>query len=192
MKKTFFLSRYYILLLMILLLSNFSALAQKTTIWIVNHAEKDGNNDRLSDTGRQRAIDLQKTLKHEGVEVIYVTDKKVSVETANPLAAKDRILPRVYTDSVQKFAEIIKRNFQGKNVLIVANYDTILPFLSAFGAEAPFDALDKDDYDQLFMITLKPSGDANCTVRYYGKKHHTNDIPQQYIMDNITPGVPGH
>jgi len=191
MRKALFWSRYFMLLLLVLMLSNFSASAQKTTIWVVNHAESDDNSDKLSQTGEERAIDLEKRLKHEGVEVIYITAKNVSAATANPLAAKVKILPRVYTDSVQKFATIIKNNFIGKKVLIITNYNTILPLLAALGADTPFDSLDKEDYDQLFTVTIKPSGDVDCMVTTYGKKHHTNAIPQSYILDNYSQGLPG-
>jgi hypothetical protein len=192
MKKLIFLSKVTILSITVMLLSNFSAFAQKTTIWIVNHAEKADKQDALSDTGHIRATDLMKALKHEDIEVIYVTGQKVSLQTVDPLAARNKILPRVYTDSVQKFADIIKKNFIGKNVLIVANYKTIIPFISAFGASSPFDRLQEGDYDQLFSITIKGDGDPESFVRYYGKKHHVTAIPQSYMIDNFTPGVPGH
>jgi 2,3-bisphosphoglycerate-dependent phosphoglycerate mutase len=192
MKKSSFLSRFFTLMGVVLLLSNFSAIAQKTTVWIVNHAENDDNNDQLSAQGQQRAIDLEKMLKHDNIQVIYITGRKVSAQTANPLAAKAKVLPRVYTDSVQQFAEIIKRNFAGKNILIVASYNSILPLLSAFGAQSPFDALDEGDYDQLYKVTIKSNGTVDFAVAYYGKKHHTNAIPQSYILDNFTPGIPGH
>jgi hypothetical protein len=192
MKKPNILSKAIILLLTIMLLSNFSAFAQKTTIWIVNHAEKAAKQDALSDTGEMRATDLMKTLKHEGIEVIYVTSQKAALQTVNPLALRNKILPRVYTDSVQKFADIIRKNFIGKNVLIVADYKTIIPFISAFGASSPFDSLAEGDYDQLFSITIKANGDPESFVRYYGKTHHVTAIPQSYMIDNFTPGVPGH
>ena len=190
MKKATFLSNPFRLMLIVLLLSNFSAFAQKTTIWIVNHAEKEKKSDALTDTGKMRADDLMKTLKHEGVEVIYVTSKNVSLQTANPLAFRNKILPRVTTDSVQKFAKVLATNFIGKKVLIVADYNTILPLVAALGGDSPFDALDKDDYDQIFTITIKPSGEVESNVRYYGKKHHVTPIPQSYMLDNYTPGLP--
>jgi 2,3-bisphosphoglycerate-dependent phosphoglycerate mutase len=190
-KKVFFLSKLLILIPFVLFLSNFSALAQKTNIWIVNNAEKAKGIDALSDTGKERAIALFKALKHDDVQVIYITPKKISAQTAEPLATRDKILPRIYTDSVQKFAEIIKLNFIGKNVLIVANYNTIIPLISALGGETPFDELDKGDHDQLFCLTIKSTGDVDCTVRYYGKKHHVNEIPQSDILDNYSQGIPG-
>ena len=190
-KKVPFLSKLLILIPFALFLSNFSALAQKTNIWIVNNAEKAKGIDALSDTGIERAVALFKALKHDDVQVIYITPKKISVQTVEPLATRDKILPRVYTDSVQKFAQIIKLNFIGKNVLIVANYDTIIPLISALGGETPFDELDKEDHDQLFCLTLKPNGDVDCTVQYYGKKHHVNEIPQSTILENYSQGIPG-
>ncbi|MHB8206081.1 hypothetical protein [Mucilaginibacter sp.] len=184
-------SKLLILIAFVLFLSNFNALSQKTNIWIVNNAEKAKGIDALSDTGKGRAIALFKALKHDDVQVIYITPKKISAQTAEPFATRDKILPRVYTDSVQKFAEIIKLNFIGKNVLIIANYNTIIPLISALGGETPFDELDKDDHDQLFCLTIKSTGDVDCTVRYYGKKHHVNEIPQSAILENYSQGVPG-
>jgi hypothetical protein len=191
MKSSVFLSRIFKITFLLLLLCNFNAFAQKTTIWIVNHAENVKGRDVLSDTGRQRAEDLMKTLRHSGVQAIYTTSSHVSQQTANPLAAKIKLLPRVYTDSIRKFAEILKHNFMGSNVLVVANYKTIIQLLGELGADAPFDELSPGDYDQLFTITIKSSGDVQSAVRYYGKKHHDNEIPQNYIMDNFQPGVPG-
>jgi len=179
-------------LLFVLLLSNFNALAQKTNVWIVSNAEKERGMDALSDTGKDRAEALFKTLRHDDIQTIYITPKHVSAQMAEPLATHEKILPRVYTDSVQKFAEIIKLNFIGKNVLIIASYDMVVPLVSALGGESPFDALDRGDHDQIFCLTLKTSGDVDCIVRYYGKKHHVNNIPQSDILDNYSQGVPGH
>ena len=192
MKKAIFNTKPLILLMFVLLASNFNAFAQKTNVWVVSNAEKEKGSDALSDTGKDRAIALFKALRHDDIETIYITPKHISAQTAEPLAAHDKILPRVYTDSVQKFAQIIKLNFIGKNVLIIANYDTVVSLVAALGGESPFDELDKNDHDQLFCLTLKPSGDVDCIVRYYGKKHHVNDIPQQDILDNYSQGVPGH
>ena len=192
MKSSVFFGRICKLLFLLLLLTcSLNVFAQKTTIWIVTHAENVKDRDILSDSGQQRAEDLMKALRHSGVQTIYTTNARVSQQTANPLAAKVKILPRIYTDSIKKFAEIIKHNFLGTNVLIIADYKTIIPLLGELGADSPFDELSPGDYDQLFTITIKPSGDAESAVRYYGKKHHDTEIPQSYIMENFQPGVPG-
>ncbi|WP_461449185.1 hypothetical protein [Mucilaginibacter sp.] len=191
MKKVIYNTKPLFLLMFVFLASNFNAFAQKTNVWVVCNAEKERGADALSDTGRDRAIALFKALRHDDIQVIYITPKHLSAQTAEPLATHKKILPRVYTDSVRKFAQIIRLNFIGKNVLIIANYDTVVPLVAELGGESPFDALDKNDHDQLFCLTLKTSGDVDCIVRYYGKKHHVNDIPQQDILDNYSQGVPG-
>ena len=190
-KKVPFLSKLLIVISFVLFLSNFNALAQKTNVWIVNNAEKAKGIDALSDTGKERAVALFKALKHDDVHVIYITPKNISAQTVEPLATHNKILPRVYSDSVQKFAQIIRLNFIGKNVLIVANYNTIIPLISALGGETPFDELDKGDHDQLCCLTIKSTGDVDCMVRYYGKKHHVNEIPQSAILENYSQGIPG-
>jgi len=191
LKKVTYSTQIILPVAFILLLSNFSALAQKTNVWIVNNAEKAKGADALSDTGKERAIALFKALRHDDVQVIYITPKKISAETVEPLATRNKILPRVYTDSVQKFAQIIKLNFIGKNVLIVADYNTVIPLISSLGGEALFDELDKGDHDQLFCLTLKADGSVDSLVRYYGKKHHVNEIPQSDILENYSQGIPG-
>jgi len=192
MKKATFLNKIMLLVLFALLLSNFNAFAQKTTIWIVNHAEESKKSDALSDIGQARAADLMKAVKHDNIVAIYVTSQNISAQTAAPLATRNKITPIIYTDSLQKLADMIKKTYAGKNVLIVADHGTIPHIISAFGSSNPFESLDKGDYDQLFSITIKGSGDPETSVRYYGKTNHVTAIPQSYIMDNFTPGVPGH
>lgn len=186
------------LALLLLLLGSLSASAQKTTIWIVNHAEEDTivKDGGLISIGQQRAADLVKALKHEGIEAIFITKQKCSVQTADPLARRNKILPRVNTDSLKKFVQILTKNFAGKNVLVISNPTTIVQLLNLLGADSPFDGLDQGDHDQLFYVTIKDTGDVVSGVRYFGATNHVNPIPQQYILDNFNPNyapiVSGH
>ena len=198
MERILFFIRPVQLVLLFLLLGGLSASAQKTTIWIVNHAEQDSliKDGGLTTIGQQRAADLVKALKHEGIEAIFITKQKCSAQTADPLARRDKILPRVNTDSLKKFVQILTRNFAGKNVLVVSNPATIIQLLNLLGADSPFDGLDEGDHDQLFYVTIKDSGDVVSGVRYFGATNHVNAIPQQYILDNFnpnyTPIISGH
>ena len=176
------------LLLTGLLLSNFSALAQKTTIWVVRHAEKEpaSQNDdpNLSADGQRRAEALSKALKRQNIKAIYVTRFKRTGQTAKPLAEEKKILPRVYTDSLKQYADVILKNFKGNNVLVVGHSNTVMPLIAAFGAEQPFPELADDDYDMLFKITIKDSGDVDLDISYYGKRHHSSDLPLKYQLEN--------
>ena len=191
MKKAMRGTSLFCLLFTGLLLSNFNALAQKTTIWVVRHAEKDAssqsNDPVLSAEGQGRALALAKVLKHQNLKAIYVTGLKRTGLTAKPLAEQAKILPRFYTDSLKEYANVILKNFKGKNVLIVGHSNTIMPLLVAFGAEQPFQELADDDYDMLFKVTVKDSGMVDLEVSYYGKSHHSSILPQKYLLENKEP-----
>ncbi|MBL4674657.1 MAG: histidine phosphatase family protein [Mucilaginibacter sp.] len=188
------------LFIICLVLSNFNALAQKTTIYLVRHAEipvtlPKADDPILSDAGQKRANDLAKQLKGKHIKAIYVTKFKRSGLTARPLAVKAKILPRVYeTDStgVSNIAKALLKNFQGNNVLIIADANTLMPFLAALGADTPFAAVSDQDYDMLYKVTVKENGEVELDLDYYGQKHHDNEIPEKYLPEinhpeNIRP-----
>src|SRR6478735_3436010 len=123
-------AKFLRLLFICLLLSNFSASAQNTTIWIVRHAEKATNIKQdedpvLSAAGTKRAEALAKELKGEHIKAIYVTRYKRTGLTARPLAYKAKLLPRIYVDTaLNVFAKTIIKNFRGDNVLIIGHSNT--------------------------------------------------------------------
>lgn len=179
-------ANFFKLLFILLLLSNFNALAQKTNIWIVRHAEnvatKTQDDDPvLSPAGQKRADALAKELKRDNIKAIYVTKYKRAALTARPLAYKAKLLPKIYdATDIGNFAKTILRNFKGSNVLIIAHSNTVMPLLDAFGAEMPFTTLDEQDFDMLFKITVKDNGKVDLGIDYYGDQHHTNEIPEKY------------
>jgi 2,3-bisphosphoglycerate-dependent phosphoglycerate mutase len=194
MEKLNALNRLFKLTVIILLLSNFDALAQKTNIFIVKEAEKSqtvlaASNvvPGLSNDGHDRAEALLKALKREKIQAIYIPAGKPGEQTAAPLAAKIKVLPRVYADSISAFVSKLTRNFQGTNVLIVAQQKDIMPLISALGLTPPFDALTDEDYDLLFSITINENDRREIFVSNYGKKHHETEIPQQYIIQKFNP-----
>jgi 2,3-bisphosphoglycerate-dependent phosphoglycerate mutase len=171
-----------------LLLSNFSAFAQKTDIWIVMHAETTGKQDKLSLAGQARSAELAKILKREKLQAIYVDETKAAQQTAEPLGQKAKILPREYADSIRALADKIKKNFEGNKVLVVAKYNNVIPLLTALGAAPPFSAVGSDDNDLMFTVTLNSSsGKVDLFISHYGKRQHSTEIPQQYILESFYP-----
>jgi 2,3-bisphosphoglycerate-dependent phosphoglycerate mutase len=193
MKKATVLSKVFNVFFVCFLLSNFGALAQKTTIWVVRHAEKDAatvqspNDAGLSPEGRKRAEALAKVLKRQKIKAVYVTRFKRARETAKPLAEQERITPMVYGDSLKQLAADVLKNYKGRNVLVVGHSNTVMQLLNAFGSEMPFETLDEDDYDMVFKITVTDSGKRELEVSYYGVLHHSSDLPQKYKEDNRPP-----
>ena len=190
MKNTLLKSKVLKVLFVCLFLSNYSAFAQQTTLWFVRHAEKEpatvktADDPNLSFDGQKRAGSLAKLLKREKIKAIYITKYRRTAETANPLATQAKILPRVYGDSLKTFAATILKNFNGSNVLVVGHSNTLMPLLNAFGSEMPFETLDEDDYDMVFKLTVKDSGERDLEISYYGTLHHKSDLPQKYKEDN--------
>lgn len=175
------------LLFVCLLLSNYNASAQKTTIWLVRHAEKEAepaDDPGLTKQGQQRAKDLMQTLKHEKIFGVYVTPLKRTGLTAKPIIEKYILVPQVYnTTDYKGFANKVLHDYYGKNVLIVGHSNTIIPIIVAFGGSRPFSTLADDDYDMLFKLTLKNGSKPELEISYYGASHHISEIPEQYSAD---------
>jgi 2,3-bisphosphoglycerate-dependent phosphoglycerate mutase len=172
------------LLCICLLLCNYSAFAQKTTIWIVRHTEKattPADDPELSSAGQKRAKELAKMLKHEKIAGIYVTNYKRTTLTAKPTAEKFTLVSESYDPADLKgFAAKVMQYYKGHSVLIVGHSNTVIPTLAAFSNIRPFTTLSDDDYDMLFKLTLK-DGKAELEISYYGEPHHTTQIPEQYL-----------
>lgn len=166
-----------------LLLSNYNASAQKTTIWLVRHAEKadtPATNPPLTRLGQQRAKALLRNLGGNKIAAVYITDFIRTAQTAKPVAEKYKLTPHIYnSNDVKSLAAKILQENKGKTVLIVGHSNTIVPTIVALGCESPFPTLNADDYDILFKVTVK-NGSANLEMSYYGSPHHSTIIPQKY------------
>lgn len=194
MKKVITPYGFSTLVLLCFLLSNFNAFAQKTNIWVVRVAEPadslsgaNNTNLGLSAQGLARADALGKVLKHEKIQTIYIPAGKAAQQTAYPLSAKVKLLPRVYTDSIGGLVKTLNRNFQGTNVLVVAQFKDVLQLISELGINPPFDALNSEDYDLLFSVTMDGDDKKDILVSYYGKEHHVTEIPQQFLIEKYYP-----
>jgi 2,3-bisphosphoglycerate-dependent phosphoglycerate mutase len=185
MKKILTTSIPFKLLFICLLLSNYNAFAQKTTIYIVRHAEKaatPADDPALSRLGERRAQDLLKLLKKRKIALVYVTKYQRTALTAKPVTDQFNIVPEVYTTIDRAIATKMYQSFKGQNVLIVGHSNTIVPIIMAFCNIRPFGQLDDADYDMLFKITIE-DGKAELEISNYGAVHHVTLIPEQYASD---------
>lgn len=154
-----------------------ATIAQTTTIWIVRHAEKDKTNPKdpnpdLSEEGKKRAEDLAVYLKDIKFEAAYCTPLKRTHQTLAPLVEKNKLSVTDYND-VKTLVEGIKKNNPGQTVIVAGHTNTILETIEAFGAQRPLPALEEDDFDYIFRITL--DGDTpGVKTDTYGQPHHSN------------------
>jgi phosphohistidine phosphatase SixA len=132
-----------------------SAPAQ-TTVFLVRHAEKSddpGTKDdpNLSAAGQERAKALAKVLQHAEIAAIYVSDRKRTQQTAQPLAEMLKTTPVILSQADTNLLPAKLKTATG-NVLIVGHSNTVPQLLEALGV--PKVTIDDNDYDNLFVVLL--------------------------------------
>jgi 2,3-bisphosphoglycerate-dependent phosphoglycerate mutase len=161
------------LVLVLLLIIGFEATAQKTTVWIVRHAEKDTSfanrlNPDLTVVGMQRAKDLAAYLQKENIVKIFSTDTKRTKQTATYFNMPIEIYNPKNVATVLDFINLDK---QDKSILIVGHSNTVLETIEALGAARPVAQLSDDDYDYLFKVVLADGKPAQVRSFHFGQYH---------------------
>jgi len=135
---------------------------QVTTVIIVRHAER--ANGTLTAEGEKRAETLARLLSNTGVSAIFSTDYTRTIETANNTAEQLGITIQIY-NSIQGVADLIKSEYAGKVVLVVGHSNTVSQTAEALGvSSAPSIS---GQYDNLFVVTIRPDGAASLTHLKY-------------------------
>jgi 2,3-bisphosphoglycerate-dependent phosphoglycerate mutase len=156
-----------------LLLIGLEATAQKTTVWIVRHAEKDTSfanrlNPDLTVVGMQRAKDLAAYLQKENIVKIFSTDTKRTKQTAKHFKASlDIYAPK----NLSGLLDVLYQQANGKSVLIVGHSNTVLETIEALGGARPVALLTDDDYDYLFKVVLADGKAAQVSSFHFGQYH---------------------
>ncbi len=173
-----------IVILALLFIGQQNLYAQKTTIYVVRHAEKDMSDPKdrdpdLSAEGKQRAEALAKHLKGEKLDSIFATAYKRTKLTGYPTADKIGLAIKTYDASkLKEFADGLQKNAQGKKMLVIGHSNTVQELLVAFGLKKPVKDLTDDDYDYIFTLTIKKdkkSDKKEVKVERYGAEHHAKE-----------------
>jgi len=138
-----------------------SAAAQKKTIILVRHAEKDvsetadKNDPVLTEAGKQRAERLAKIVKKFKPGAIYSTDFKRTRETAAPIAAKRKL--QVQTYDPRKSSELIDSILKSKTkrFLVVGHSNTIPGLANLLGKKELFKNLDDSEHGAIWVVRIK-------------------------------------
>jgi phosphohistidine phosphatase SixA len=133
------------------------AQCQPTKLYIVRHAEKSTNPPKdpdLTEEGRLRAQNLAGNLKNKKIRAIYTTETRRTMQTAEPLSLQQSIPIRHYkNDTLLKFLYHVLDAEQ--NALIVGHSNSVLTMLKELGLQSSIKEIPENDYDNLFIITLK-------------------------------------
>lgn len=150
---------------------------KSTKVYIVRHAEKSKNPPQdpdLTADGRARAENLAMELKNKGITEVYSTDTRRTRQTAEPFCMQSGVPVKFYNnDTLLKFLYHVLD--AEKNTLIVGHSNTTIQMLKELGLHPTIKTIPDNDYDNLFIITLKSKegpGGYNLKLREktYGKK----------------------
>jgi phosphohistidine phosphatase SixA len=146
------------------------AIAQQSvrTIYLVRPAEKTSSaaDATLSPAGMKRAECLANTLKDAGVKQIYVTEAKRTQQTADPLAKRLKITPKVMP--ADDPGNLVRNLFYsgGGNTLVVGHSNT-LPVVIARMKSGTITPLGDNEYDRLFLITTMEGSSTPVITLHY-------------------------
>jgi broad specificity phosphatase PhoE len=138
-----------------------AAVAQKKTIILVRHAEKDISptadkvDPELTAEGAARAQRLVKTIKKYKPGAVYSTNFKRTRNTAAPAAAWRKVTVETYDP--RKLPEVVARVLTSKykRHLIVGHNNTTPALANLFINEEKYKTLPESDYGKVFIIKLK-------------------------------------
>ncbi len=149
--------------------------ADKTTnatlVYLVRHAEKeaadvslDPRDPHLTEAGESRAEELARVLGEAGIDTIFATPFFRTRETAAPLAEQTGVAVTntpIDPGYATRLAQRIRADYAGKTILVVGHSNTTPDLIRALGVtSADSLALNDDEYDDLFLVTLPPQGGA--------------------------------
>lgn len=166
---------YYSFLLLFLSISLFAQAEKPTRIYVVRHAEKvtsdpKDNNPLLTENGKQRAIALADKLKNKPLNAIYSTNYKRTESTARPTAENQNMEIKVYdAKKLKDVASMILKENKGKCALVVGHSNTVLETIEALGVKRPIPTIEDQEYDYLFLVTIRTNGKTKVKVMHYGQ-----------------------
>jgi broad specificity phosphatase PhoE len=136
---------------------------QTTVIFLVRHCEKaieSTNNPNLAEEGQKRAQHLAEILKNAGIEAIYSTNTKRTMQTGEPLAKLMNLNIQVYEPKDSTFAQTLRQ--AGKKILVVGHSNTVPELLNQLTGTETYQP--NDLYGDLWVLTI-PEKEKAITVR---------------------------
>jgi broad specificity phosphatase PhoE len=116
----------------------------------------------LSESGQNRAKMLAERLRDAGITVIYATQARRTVETAEPLAKILGLKVRIHSyDDTDGLVRLLRSEHGRDRVLVVGHWSTIPPILKALGYPKDVE-IERSAYDNLFVLI--PQGADTPTV----------------------------
>jgi broad specificity phosphatase PhoE len=134
-----------------------TAQAPITKIFIVRHADRNGNLDALTALGVTRTKELARVLGLAKIDSIFSTNFVRTKQTAQPLASMMGLPIILYTDPAALVARIMKFS-NGKRILVVGHSDTVDDIISKCGCVPPpsiTPQMPATQFDNMFEVLVQ-------------------------------------
>lgn len=147
-------------LLILLSFSAFSKAYADQVVYLIRHAEQvhDVEDPPLTDAGQQRAKTWANILRDADLKVIYTSKKRRTMQTGQPIAEALKVpMETMSRKDVQGLVDRVHKEHANDAVLIISHTRTLPKLVKAFGSSGD-GTINRDDYDNLFVIVPKEEG----------------------------------
>jgi broad specificity phosphatase PhoE len=149
-----------------------------TTMIFVRHAEKaltPVDNPALSPDGQLRARELARQLVDAdvvaGVDAIYSTDYRRTVQTAQPVADALNLEINLYDPDPARNDDVLERILKahkGQIILVVGHSDTLPGLIADLGASKLVPPIAEFEYDNIYIVSIPWFGKTKTIRLRYG------------------------
>ena len=162
-----------------------------TTMIFVRHAEKalePADDPGLSVAGQARAAELARQLVDAdvvaGIDAIYSTPYRRTIETAQPVADALGLEVNHYNpDDNEAVLNRILRNHKGKIILVVGHSNTLAPLMAELGASKKVPPIAENEYDNIYVVAIPWFGKTKTIRLRFGTPYVGEPADESY------PGV---
>jgi len=162
----------------------FFELQATTTIIFVRHAEQTSHEEEdpsLSEAGQRRVAELTRQLVDAdvvaGIDAIYSTAPKRSVETAQPLADQLQLPINIYDGKdTEAVLDTILKNHKGKIILVVGHSNTVPVLIANLGASKKVPPIAKYEFDNIFIISIPWFGKTKTIRLRFGDPYVADEV----------------
>lgn len=155
--------RYHLFSLILVTISATAVAQAQEAVFLIRHAEQmlDVEDPPLTDEGQNRAMAWASIFRDAGIDVIYTSKKVRTKQTGAPIGKELNIpLKTMSRRDVTGLVNQIRKDHGDDVVLIVSHSKTLPKLVEAFVPSAKGPAIEKGDYDNLFVIVPKGENDA--------------------------------
>ncbi len=150
-----------------------------TTIIFVRHAEQTSHDEAdpsLSDAGKRRVAELTRQLADAdvvaGIDAVYSTPLKRSLETAQPIAdALDLPINSYDGADTETVLETILKNHKGKIILVVGHSNTVPVLIANLGASKNVPPIAQNEFDNIYIISIPWFGKTKTIRLRFGEPY---------------------